>query len=167
MVNNLQARKDVLVAIAILIVAAFLTFYTHSNQTGQVERLKRQVKNEEEKTDLLLELRTVERKMQQYDGVLFANSVSDLLELMTRLTRKDYIQVESLEPDVNVGRDGVERIYVKASLYLKYEAIQELLEKIEGMHELLVIEDIHISKPRDYAYNQMLFLNIELYTIHK
>jgi len=165
-VEDLKSRKDLLISLGIIVLGILGSLYIHSSLTTSIDRAQRQLREEREKNDLLIELKTVDKRAGKEKGVLFAKDASEMLQLVSSLMNRDYITVLSLIPSSRKKKD-VEKFFVKARIQIAYRELLIFLKDLESLDKLIVIDKIYIAKGKEYNNSKKLDVVLDIYTIKK
>jgi len=165
-VEDLKSRKDLLISAVVIILGIFGAFYIHSTLLSSIDNTQYQLRMEKEKNNLLLELKTVDKRAGKEKDVLFASSSSEMLQMVSSFLNRDYITVISLVPSTRKTED-IEKFFVKAKIEIAYRELLILLKDIESMNSLIVLDKVHITKGKGYSSSRKLEVTMDLYTVKK
>lgn len=143
----LTRRKDIVIGLGILLVAAILAQkVVYSPKAKKIERLRSQIREEEEKNRLLGEIDQIDQTLHSYQKKTpSGREVSWVLDKVTKIAKDMELSIISLEPQPPDDRGAYVRLPLKLEVECGYHELGRFLSQIESSEEFLRIESLQVK----------------------
>lgn len=146
---NIAQRKDILVFLLVLILAALFGYNgIYKGALAKARALKAQVKEEENKNEILGFIGIIDTKIQNYQKrSLPSPEITHLLDRISTLAQQLGIRLENFNPLPAVHKAQYVEVPVALPLRCQYHKLGEFLSLLESNQELIWVKELTIDKP--------------------
>ena len=150
-VNEVIAKhKNAVLSLAILAIAGFVSFNIYNKSVQEKAGLQAQIEDEKKKNEVLLQIATLEKKLEGYKQLLTKKEAGEVIGAISSYAKGFGLQIQSVRP----GQEQKFKEYIKVPYMLvlranSYHDIGRFVSMIESSREVFVIDAINIASETD------------------
>ena len=119
----------------------------YKNNLKKLGVLKREIKEEEKKNEIIGTIRVLDRKLRMYQERSFSTSeVTRLLDRISELTKKVGVEIETFNPLNVISKERYIELPAKISVACTYHQLGKLLALMESDQELIWVKQLEMQK---------------------
>jgi Tfp pilus assembly protein PilO len=150
--DTVNKNKNMIINLAIVIVAAVFAFNIHKAQTLNTKNLKAQKEIEEKKNVILVDINKLAKEYSDYNNLLGVNDIPTLINNIGEIAKGSGIKIVSIKP---IARQS-QALFIKSPFDLtisaeSYHSIGLFVSKLESSPNIYMIDYIDIKSAKDGA----------------
>lgn len=144
-IEKLIKRQNLILGFLIFFIGLIVVKNTHQNQNKKIASLKDQIRQLEEKENILKEIQILEKKIERYKERFTKKDVSSLIEELTRNAGICNLKVSSIRPEPEKLKENFVWQPITMELTGGYHNLGRFLALLEKNPQIK-IEEIRTSK---------------------
>jgi hypothetical protein len=166
----IERNKNLIVNIAIVIVALFIAFHLHKSANEQISALVAQQGSELEKNKVAQDIAALEQKSEKYKNTFVKRDLGEIMDILTAITKNTSVKILSVKP---FAEEATENYHSSAFLITlkaaSYHALGDFISKVENHKDIYLVSEINIgstsSQPSTPGENTELAVTLKINTI--
>jgi Tfp pilus assembly protein PilO len=142
----IERNKNLIVNIAVVIVALFIAWHLHQSANQKIGLLVQQQGSELEKNKIVEEISALEQKSENYKNTFVKRDLSEIMDILTQVAKNSSVKILSVKP---FAEEPNENYYNSSFLItlkeVSYHALGDFISKVENHKDIYLVSEINIS----------------------